>query len=543
VWSLSENAEVEVEVEERVVPPAVAARLASMQARKDAGLVGRTVVVPVWLNRADHLRAHEACHAAAGLWNRSVEWLRGQWTAGEQPGKEDVRRFVTSLPSDQRPFHAHTAQAVAYDLWDAVAISRANRAQGLKARAPWREKKYRPLSFTAKFGWRITPQGRLALSLGRGRGRIVLPLPHVTSRNGRPVSPASWGEIRLCWDRNARSWSLHVAYSTPGDALPSPADGRPTVTVAIDEGVINPMTLAAPLPDGSVSVLVINGRAGRAAKRQRNKTVAQLTSRMARCENGSRKHRKLLAAKKKVEAKTERRLHDFDHQVTARAEKFTREVHATWTRDHRELSGPGSIVGVRLVAGDVRGIEKNTNKKRRASRSTRQQLSQWSRGRQEDFLQYKTGLVLEHINEAYSSQTCPKCNHRTKVRGREYICTNQSCAFRLHRDAVGCVNIHTLAVNDGTFVPDSDLRVEVMYRRAQPGWSPLQRALHSYYQDVLGRAPRLECREARRSAPNRATRSITAGVAVVPSPRGDSTDQTDDTTTLTGAGRTSVHAA
>jgi hypothetical protein len=84
VWSLSENADVEVEVEERVVPPAVAARLASMQARKDAGLVGRTVVVPVWLNRADHLRAHEACHAAAGLWNRSVEWLRGQWTAGEQ---------------------------------------------------------------------------------------------------------------------------------------------------------------------------------------------------------------------------------------------------------------------------------------------------------------------------------------------------------------------------------------------------------------------------------------------------------------------------
>ncbi|MCW7945160.1 hypothetical protein AAW14_24895 [Streptomyces hygroscopicus] len=71
--------------------------------------------------------------------------------------------------------HAHIAQAVAYDLWDAVAISRANRALGLKARAPWREKKYQPLSFTAKFGRWITPEGRVALSLGRGRGRIVLP--------------------------------------------------------------------------------------------------------------------------------------------------------------------------------------------------------------------------------------------------------------------------------------------------------------------------------------------------------------------------------
>ncbi|WP_164836021.1 zinc ribbon domain-containing protein [Actinacidiphila soli] len=471
-----------------------------------------------------------------------MSWLRGEWTEGAQPGKEDVRRFVTSLRSDQRPFHAHTAQAVAYDVWDAVATSRANRAQGLKARAPWREKQYRPLSLSAGFGWRVTPKGRLALSLGRGRDRIVLALPQVTSRDGRPVGPASWGEIRLCWDRNARSWALHIAYSTPGDALPGPAADRPTVTVAIDEGVINPMTLAAPLPDGSMSVLVINGRAGRAAKRQRNKTVAKLTSRMARCKNGSRKHRRLLAAKKKVEAKTERRLHDFDHQVTAKAEKFTRGIHATWTKHRREVSGPDTIVGVRLVAGDVGGIERNANKKRRASRSTRQQLSQWSRGRQEDFLQYKTGLVLEHINEAYSSQTCPVCNHRTKVRGREYVCRNTTCGFRLHRDAVGGVNIQTLAVNDGRFRPDPDLRVEVMYRRAQPGWSPLQRTLHAYHQDVLGRAGWEACREARRSAQNRATRGTTAGVAVVPAPR-DSTDQTAGTTTLAGAGRTPVHAA
>jgi putative transposase len=79
--------------------------------------------------------------------------------------------------------------------------------------------------------------------------------------------------------------------------------------------------------------------------------------------------------------------------------------------------------------------------------------------------------------------------------------------------------------------------------RLNPGWSPLQRTPHAYHQDVLARAGRMECGEARRSAQNRATRSVTAGVAVVPSPRGDSTDQTDGTTTLTGAGRTPVHAA
>ncbi|MGW4441076.1 zinc ribbon domain-containing protein [Streptomyces sp. NPDC004596] len=524
---------------EKKVPRAVAARLASMKARKDSGLVGRTAIVPVWLNRADHLRVHAACHAAAGLWNRSVVWLRGQWEAGETPGKEDVRRFVTSLPAEDRPFHAHTAQAVAYDLWDAVATSRANRALRLNARAPWREKKYRPLSFTAGFGWRVTPEGRLALSFGRGRGRIVLSLPEVTSRSGHPVPPKNWGEIRLCWDRNARSWSLHISYSAPGEVLPTPAEGRPTVTIAIDEGIINPMTLAAKMPDESMNVLVINGRQGRSVKRYRNKVVARLTSRMSRCKNGSRKHRRLMAAKKKVEAKTERRLHDFDHQVSVKAEKFTREVHATWTEHHKKESGPDTVVGVRLVAGDVRGIEKNTNKKRRASRSTRQQLSQWSRGRQEDYLQYKTGLKLEHINEAHSSQTCPECNTRTKVRGREYICKNTRCGFRCHRDAVGGVNILTLADNDGTYVPDPDLRVEVTYRRSQTSWSPLQRSLHAFHQDVLARSGAQACREERRSAQNRATRTRTtvSGVAV------DRAAISDDITTRQGAGRAPARVA
>lgn len=103
-----------------------------------------------------------------------------------------------------------------------------------------------------------------------------------------------------------------------------------------------------------MKVLVLNGRQGRLAKRYRNKVVARLTSRMSRCKNGSRKHRRLAAAMKQVEAKTERRLRDFDHQVSARAEQFTRDVHAHWTAHHQELSGPQTVVGIRLVAGDVR---------------------------------------------------------------------------------------------------------------------------------------------------------------------------------------------
>ena len=42
---------------------------------------------------------------------------------------------------------------------------------------------------------------------------------------------------------------------------------------AIDEGIINPMALATWVDDTTMDVTIINGREGRAIKRQRNKSV------------------------------------------------------------------------------------------------------------------------------------------------------------------------------------------------------------------------------------------------------------------------------
>jgi hypothetical protein len=337
-----------------------------------------------------------------------------------------------------------------------------------------------------------------------------------------------------------------ISYGTPARALPAPVEGGPSVTVAIDEGVINPMALSARMPDGTVHVAVLNGRTGRSIKRLRNKQTAQLQAKLARSKNGSRRHRRLTAAKKRLRAKTERRLHDFDHQVSARAEKFTRDVHTAWTEHHaaeaKALGGEAPVVGVRLVAGDVRGIERHTNRRRRASRSTRQQLSQWSCGRQEQYLAYKTGLRVEHISEAYTSQTCVWCLHRAKPRGRNYTCKNPTCSFRAHRDATASVYIATLADHDGTFVPYPDLVIEVTYRRLQAGWSTLQRSLHSWHRQTLGRATGRQSREGRRSARNRATdpkpTRLLAGEAAAPT--GSATSPA--ATTPAGAGRTAVHA-
>ena len=90
----------------------------------------------------------------------------------------DTHSFVTSLPRSERKVHAHSAEIVAHDLHENIATFGTNKKAGMDVRPPWCKKHYRPLSFTRGYGWRITPEGVLALSLGRGRPRC----PHPRSR-------------------------------------------------------------------------------------------------------------------------------------------------------------------------------------------------------------------------------------------------------------------------------------------------------------------------------------------------------------------------
>ena len=418
----------------------------------------RTQIVGVRLRGCDYQRAHEAAHANAAIWNNAVAWVRETWAEGHEPSVFDIKKYILTLHPHERPVHTHTAQEVAFDLADAISTYRANRAQHRRARAPWRHKSYRPLSFTRNYGWRITPTGRLALSLGHRRAPITITPPVVTDpTTGRRVDPALWGEIRLCWDTDDRAWTLHIA--TPA-ALPPPLN--PARVTAIDEGVINPMTLATRQDDGSIDITVINGREARAIKRGRAKTIGKLDRQMSRCADGSRQRRRLANAKKKAKSRARRQLRDFNHQVSRAAARHI-QTHDTGT----------------IYVGDVRGIEQRTRQRQRrtTNRSQRQQLSQWERGTHEDHLAYKTGVTLTHINESYSSQTCPACLTRNRPTGRNYQC--RTCGFTCHRDAAGAINILMRAHHGNYTRIDPDTPIGVTYLRAVPRWSPHQREQHS----------------------------------------------------------------
>ncbi|EQD73482.1 transposase, IS605 OrfB family, partial [mine drainage metagenome] len=112
---------------------------------------------------------------------------------------------------------------------------------------------------------------------------------------------------------------------------------------AIDEGIINSMALATWVDDKTIDVTIINGREAPAIKRQRNKAVGQLQHKISKCKNGSKKHKRLVAAKKKINSKAKLSLRDFDHQVSNKA--------ANHVISHNTA---------RVIVGDVRGIEKET---------------------------------------------------------------------------------------------------------------------------------------------------------------------------------------
>jgi len=90
-----------------------------------------------------------------------------------------------------------------------------------------------------------------------------------------------------------------------------------------------------------------------------------------------------------------------------------------------------------IVIGDIEGIRENIS----YGSMTNQKLHQWIFKKTTNMINYKAksmGIKVEYINEAYTTQTCPKCGNRCKPQSRNYSC---GCGFKYHRDGVGAINI------------------------------------------------------------------------------------------------------
>ena len=68
-------------------------------------------------------------------------------------------------------------------------------------------------------------------------------------------------------------------------------------------------------------------------------------------------------------------------------------------------------------------------------------LHSWTFYELSSFITYKAhelGIKVVYIKPEYTSQTCPSCGERNKVKDRNYHC---DCGYHAHRDRVGALNI------------------------------------------------------------------------------------------------------
>ena len=126
-----------------------------------------------------------------------------------------------------------------------------------------------------------------------------------------------------------------------------------------------------------------------------------------------------------------------------KASKKAKDKEPRWMKDqNHKLSRSIVNLAIRENVSTIR-LEKLTDIRSatRKSRKNNRSLHSWSFYRLASFVEYKAkleGIIVEFVNPAYTSQTCPGCRMLNKVKDRLYTC---ECGFRSHRDRVGALNI------------------------------------------------------------------------------------------------------
>jgi putative transposase len=327
-------------------------------------------------------------------WPSKARWQ--QWAKGRYPG-----------------ISAQSAQQLIGEFNEAVDSCRQLRKNGqAEARYPWRKSRFHDLVYTNQDA-RIRG-GHLLLPHGQS-GTLRIPLPDTIVLPGRLMEVRlSYGVVRLICQ------------------IPDETRLQQTV-IGVDLGV-NTLLAAT---DGR-KVLLVSGRGAKATIQYRNKQLASLSAKQAKCTKYSRHWKRLQRRRYAVLDKTKQRVRDICHKATAQVAK--------------EFTGALCYVG-----------EPFNDAAQRAGRVQAQQVSTACTRKLINQLDYKTAGAIT-VDEHYSSQTCPVCGERSK-HCRIYRCPR--CGATAPRDVVGCLNILSIGVH-GAMLPGRSLPQQVKYRRPWP---------------------------------------------------------------------------
>ncbi|MFJ8531726.1 RNA-guided endonuclease InsQ/TnpB family protein [Bacillus sp. NPDC094106] len=348
-------------------------------------------------------RLFDCNRISSSIWNECLH-IAKQYSLS-QDGKWINKTLLQKELKGKYALHSQSIQAVAHKYLFARDATHQAIKKGIKtARYPYKQKK----NFNTKWvdkGFRIYPNGKIELSMGRGRNPIVVQI------NPLALPRETIKEIECCYDNG-----LYFAVSFEDGVQPCPSLG--TRSVGVDLGEIH--SIASFCENGEA--LIITGRKIRSIQRLRNKKIAELQKLLSKCKKGSRQWKKYQRAKRFILSKSEKQMQDALHKTT--------KQFVDWCLQQDVQH---------IYVGNPEGVQRHTKKKKR--KQINQKLSNWSFGKLKKYLQYKAiqhGMSCTVVEESYTSQTCPCCQKKKKVTSRNYHC---SCGYQEHRDIHGARNI------------------------------------------------------------------------------------------------------
>lgn len=308
------------------------------------------------------------------------------------------------LNSDK--LHAHTADACVQSFFASLKSWRARRKTDPNAKPPRRRRCFFRIEY--KNSAIRLRDGKLILSNGRGNAPLVLHWPFETPRT-----------LVIRWQ--GEQYEVIATYQA--EKIAEPTGDK---TAGVDLGEIH-MAVAH---DGE-NCTILNGRKLRSVRQYQNKLKAKLSSLIDTKKHGSKRRRRLVKSKRKQLRKLDNQIKDIQHKQTT---ALVSTLHSDGVQT--------------VVIGDVRDIRQGLDYGKKANQKIHQMIS----GKTRFMLTYKCerrGMSVALQDEAYTTQTCPACGNRKKLKGREYVCV---CGFRYHRDGVGSFNIRAKYLNSGSVV-------------------------------------------------------------------------------------------
>ena len=346
--------------------------------------------------------------ASASVWNECLK-LKEMWdyAHGYRTTSKACELWMDKMLSKRQSLHSQSIQAVRERYFKSFKAFFALRKNGVAtARPPHKPKHFQTTTWKkSAIGFKETLLGNVViLSNGRSNPSLEIPLPK--SFDFSKTQTISLVNLVYTYGR----YELHFVYKTETPDV-SKADG----VVGVDIGEIHPIVSH----DGQ-DTTIFNGRYIRSLYRLRNKVIASFGKKIDRCKRHSKRWWHLIRRKWKRIGKIDNQIRDCLHKHTTH---FIKRCYQ---------SGIGTI-----AIGDLTGIREHINYGKRAN----QKLHQWAFGKISELITYKAkslGIRVVSIDEAYTSQTCPKCGNRKKPTNRNYTC---QCGFKYHRDGVGAINI------------------------------------------------------------------------------------------------------